>query len=100
MRIFRPYRNFLSLQRSNRGITLGKHNFRPKENEKDLVDIPKNIKIKIKSIINILKGDIELSIKINKALNELDEISNDANLEPYTRTQIWNIVSILEKINH
>ncbi len=63
-------------------------------------NIPKNIKIKVKGITDILKGDVELSIKINKALNELDEISNDPNLEPYTRTQIWNIVSILEKINH
>jgi len=69
------------------------------ELEKD-VNIPKNIKIKIEGIIDILKEDTELSIKINKALNELDEISNDSNLEPYTRTQIWNIVSILEKINH
>lgn len=63
-------------------------------------NIPKNIKIKIKSIIDIIKEDVELSIKINKALNELDEISNDPNLEPYIRTQIWNIVSILEKVNH
>lgn len=63
-------------------------------------NIPKNIKTKIKSIIDILKEDTELSIKTNKALNELDEISNDPNLEAYTRTQIWNIVSILEKINH
>ena len=66
----------------------------------DDINIPKNIKIKIKSINDILKGGTELSIKINKTLNELDEISNDPNLEPYTRTQIWNIVSILEKINH
>lgn len=64
------------------------------------VNIPKNIKTKIKNIIKVLKEDKELSIKTNKALNELDEISNDPNLEPYTRTQIWNIVSILEKINH
>lgn len=64
------------------------------------VNMPKNIKTKIKHIINVLKEDKELSIKTNKALNELDEISNDPNLEPYTRTQIWNIVSILEKINH
>jgi len=64
------------------------------------VNIPKNIKIKIKRIIGILKEDTEISIKTNKALNELDEISNDPNLESYTRTQIWNIVSILEKINH
>ena len=63
-------------------------------------NIPKNIKIKIKNIMNILKEDKESSIKTNKALSELDEISNDPNLEAYTRTQIWNIVSILEKINH
>ena len=63
-------------------------------------NIPKNIKIKIKRISDILKEDVEISIKINKALNELDEISSDPNLESYTRTQIWNIVSILEKINH
>lgn len=69
------------------------------ELENDL-NIPKNIKIKIKSIIGIIKEDVELSIKINKVLNELDEISNDPNLEPYIRTQIWNIVSILEKVNH
>ena len=63
-------------------------------------NIPKNIKIKIQKIIQILKDDTELPIKINKALNELDEISNDPNLEQFTRTQIWNIASILEKINH
>ncbi len=64
------------------------------------VNIPKNIKLKIKGIIDVLKEEAEVSIKVNKALNELDEISNDANLEPYTRTRIWNLVSILEKINH
>ena len=41
----------------------------------------------------------EISIKISKALNDLDEIADDVNLQPYTRTQIWNVVSILEKIN-
>ena len=63
-------------------------------------NIPKNIKIKIQNIINILKESTETPIKINKALNELDEISNDSNIDSYTRTQIWNIVSILEKVNH
>jgi len=73
------------------------------ERLKELEDDPniaKNIKSKIKSIIDILQEDTELSIKTNKALNGLDEISNDPNLEAYTRTQIWNLVSILEKINH
>jgi len=37
-------------------------------------------------------------IRINKALHELEEIADDINLQPFTRTQLWNIVSILEKI--
>ena len=43
-----------------------------------------------------LQEDKEISIKINKALDELDEIGDDANMEPYTRSQIWNLVSALE----
>ncbi len=60
--------------------------------------VPRNIKIKIGEVIKILKQDEELSIKINKALSELDEVSDDSNMQPYTRTQIWNVVSALEMI--
>jgi|TARA_B100002003_G_scaffold149320_1_gene138430 uncharacterized protein (UPF0147 family) len=60
--------------------------------------VPKNVRIKIQEITGTLKEDTQLSIKINKALNELDEIASDVNLQPYTRTQIWNIVSVLEKM--
>ena len=70
-----------------------------KQLEEDM-HIPKNIKSKLQDISKILQENTEVSIKINKALNELDEISDDPNLEPYIRTQIWNIVSALEKINH
>jgi len=28
----------------------------------------------------------------------MDEISNDPNIPMYTRTQVWNIVSILESM--
>ena len=61
--------------------------------------VPKNVKLKIRGIINNLKEDIEPPIKISKALSELDEIADDINLQAYTRTQIWNAVSALEKIN-
>lgn len=71
-----------------------------KEMESDS-NIPKNIKIKIQNIINVLENkNAELSINVNKALSGLDEMSDDSNLEPDIRTQIWNIVSILEKISH
>jgi uncharacterized protein (UPF0147 family) len=60
--------------------------------------VPKNIKQKIGEIIDSLKDGKELSMKINRALNELDEISDNNNIQPYTRTQIWNVVSILESL--
>jgi uncharacterized protein (UPF0147 family) len=59
----------------------------------------KNIKAKMQSVINILKEDSENSIKVNKSLSALDEIANDNNIDQYIRTQIYNIVSILENVN-
>jgi uncharacterized protein (UPF0147 family) len=60
--------------------------------------VPRNIKSKIQGIVDILNDETEKSIKVNKALSELDEIGDDVNLQQYTRTQIWNIVSMLETI--
>jgi len=59
---------------------------------------PKNVKGKIEVVVSILKDGEDSSIRINKALDELDEIVGDNNLQQFTRTQIWNIVSLLEKI--
>ena len=67
----------------------------------ELVDdsaVPKNVKTKIKSTIDALSEDVDLSIRVNKALHILDDISDDANLQSYTRTQIWNVVSLLENL--
>ena len=58
--------------------------------------IPKNVKLKIDGIISTLNENQEVSIKVNKALDEFDEIVSDTNLEPHTRTQIWGVVSALE----
>ena len=61
--------------------------------------VPRNVRSHIQNIIHNLKNGVELSIKVNKALSDLGEISSDVNLQSYTRTQIWNIMSVLEKIN-
>ena len=61
--------------------------------------VPRNVRTHIQDIISILKNETELSIKVNKALNTLGEIANDVNLQSYTRAQIWNIMSILEKLH-
>lgn len=60
--------------------------------------VPKNIKNKINQMIEILEDDSDLSIRVNKVLNGLDEISDDTNMQAYTRIQILNIVSLLETI--
>ena len=72
------------------------------ETIKDIVEdasVPKNVKLKLQAILADMGRNAELLLKLNKALNELDEIVNDINLQPHTRTQIWGIVSELEKVN-
>ena len=62
--------------------------------------VPKNVRSKIDIIINNLKDESELSMKVGKSLHNLDEISEDLNLPPFIRTQIWNISSMFEKLNN
>lgn len=65
---------------------------------KDDVTVPKNVRLKVEKIIEILNSDLETKIKVSKALNELEDIADDVNLQSYTRTQIWNVISVLEKV--
>lgn len=60
--------------------------------------VPRNIRLKIESLVSFLKQDAERSIKVNKALSELEGMAGDVNLQSYARTQIWNIMSDLEKL--
>ena len=60
--------------------------------------VPKNVKIKIENAMRILQEKEEENIRVNKALDELDEVGDDSNMEPYTRSQIWNLVGALESI--
>jgi len=60
--------------------------------------VPRNVKVKLENVIKALKEEGDISLKINRVLNDLDEITSDVNLQPYTRTQLWNIVSMLEKV--
>lgn len=59
---------------------------------------PKNVKEKLQNVVNILNNGDEGSIKVSKALEKLEEIMDDANLQSYVRTHIWNIASMLEAI--
>ena len=61
--------------------------------------VPRNVRLKLQNAVAALKEDEkELCIRVNKALQELDDLSDDANIPPYIRPQIWNVVSILESL--
>lgn len=61
--------------------------------------VPKNIKAKLDIILGNLGEESEVSLKVSKCLHILDEVSEDLNIQPFIRTQIWNISSMLEKFN-
>ena len=59
--------------------------------------VPRNIREKIEASIAALQDNKEdIKMRINTAVSNLDEVSNDPNIPMYTRTQIWNIVTALE----
>jgi len=59
--------------------------------------VPKNIKNKISLTIKDLETSTEeTSIKVSRALHVLEELTDDSNMQAYTRTQLFNIVSALE----
>ena len=61
--------------------------------------VPKNIKNKISLTIKDLeKSTEETSIKVSRALHVLEELTDDSNMQAYTRTQLFNIVSALEMV--
>ena len=60
--------------------------------------VPRNIRAKCQESIEILKDGGDVAIRINSVISNMDEVSNDPNIPMYTRTQVWNIVSILESM--
>lgn len=69
--------------------------FALQELEQD-VTTPKNVKAKLAVTLKLLNDSGETSIKVSKALHELENLSEDVNVQSYTRTQLFNIVSLLE----
>jgi len=61
--------------------------------------VPRNVRCVITDAIRELKKtDDNITAKVNTTISLLDEVSNDPNIQGYTRTQIWNVVSLLESV--
>ncbi len=60
---------------------------------------PRNIRRAAKEASDMLdSSEQSQAVRAAQAINILDDISQDPNMPPYTRTRIWNIVSLLEVI--
>lgn len=65
----------------------------------DDYELPKSIKIKIKNSICTLQDNcIIKDIKIDKSLQELDDLIDDPILPAYAKTQVLHALSLLESI--
>jgi uncharacterized protein (UPF0147 family) len=62
--------------------------------------VPRNVREAIVSAAaNLANEKLDLSFRVSSAISILDEVANDRNLPPYSRTQVWNVVSALETLN-
>jgi len=60
---------------------------------------PRNIRRTAKQASDILMDEsLSIAAKAANAIDLLDEISQDPNMPMYTRTRIWNVISLLEGI--
>jgi uncharacterized protein (UPF0147 family) len=60
---------------------------------------PRNIRRTAKQAGDMLLDEsLSMAARAANAIDMLDQISQDPNMPMYTRTRIWNIISVLEGI--
>jgi len=60
--------------------------------------IPKNIRKAISDAKERLEGDDEIIVKVSAAIYLIESISDDINMPPHARAQIWALMSSLESV--
>jgi uncharacterized protein (UPF0147 family) len=72
---------------------------------KDLIEIllgdvmiPKNVKIILQNIGNIIQKDSKNVVKLSEAIYGLQDISEDPNLPLNAKSDVWQLLNKLEKI--
>jgi uncharacterized protein (UPF0147 family) len=64
--------------------------------------VPRNIRSAVEEARKNLTVDDgrDWDVRVSTAISILDEITNDPNIPSYTRTQIWNIVTMMEMVKN
>ena len=73
---------------------------------KEMLDIikedsgtPRSLREKINNMKIFIDSNKETQLKINQLQQELEDISNDVNLPPFIRTQVWQVSGALETVD-
>jgi len=62
--------------------------------------VPRNVRTALVNAKEDLSNEkLDVDFRVSSAISILDEVANDINLPPYSRTQVWNVVSALETLN-
>ena len=60
---------------------------------------PRNIRRTAKQASDLMLDEsLSLAVRAANAIDLLDDISQDPNMPMYTRTRLWNVISVLEGI--
>ncbi len=66
--------------------------------QKDIM-IPKNVRNKIKNAHSVLlEENKNLSLRVDRSIQELDDVAEDPNIPMDTKTRLWDLFSKLEGI--
>lgn len=61
--------------------------------------MPRNVKDVLSEVKAILQNESqEISIVLDEAKQKISDLSEDPNLQTFSRTQIWNLSSALEEV--
>jgi len=60
--------------------------------------VPKNIRRAIAEAKDRLEGEDEMIVKVSASIYLIESVSDDINMPPHARTQIWAIMSALESV--
>ena len=68
------------------------------ESLKEDTTLPRNIRRSLQEAIMHLKSNDEPLVMVGAAVYVIEGLSEDINMPPHARTQIWNILTALESV--
>jgi len=64
------------------------------------MSMPRNVRAALCDIkVSLSCSTEEIPLRVDAALQRLEELASDPNISPFGRTEIWNLTSAIESLN-